>query len=136
MLVKGIGLVGKLLTLSNRTPLQDSNLIARETAALCVFILVFNPLLSRCYLARLVDRNKNKNTIVILIFTMLCLCTEIYVWAQTRLFKNRVSGARHGLDENRGFGPKSPPLKTRVEFKFQTELTMFMGWGLPRQKLA
>ena len=61
---------------------------------------------------------------------------EIYVWAQTRLFKNRVSEARHGLDKNRCFGSKSTPLKTRVEFKFQTELTMPMGQGLPRQKLA
>ena len=67
---------------------------------------------------------------------MLCLYTEIYVWAQTRHFKNRVSEARHEFDKNRCFGPKSPPLKTRVEFKFQTELTMSMGWGLPRQKLA
>ena len=71
-----------------------------------------------------------------LFFTMLCLCTEIYVWAQTRHFKNRVSEARHGFAQNRCFRPKSPPLKMRVELKFQTELTMYMGWGLPRQKLA
>ena len=72
--VKDRGVVGKLLTLSKGTPLQNSNLIARENAALRVFILVLNPMLSCCSLAWLVDRNKNKNTIVILIFTVLCLC--------------------------------------------------------------
>ena len=73
------------------------DLIAPLTADLRVFILVLNPLLSRCYLARSFDRNNKYIRILFLYLFILQCCIPATPSAKTtreELFSTPFAGSR------------------------------------------